>query len=332
MTNLVIQSYGRESEYKRAILAILSFYAHTSLLADHTKVILFTDNPEYFKNYFADLPVAFSLLTPAKIQQMRGKSDFLHRMKIALIEEAFNTTEGPVLYFDSDTFFIDDPTPLLMQVNEHKSFMHTPEYPFNNMPGSSSVNEVKSFIKLLDRSNITLSTGAHINISPDIYSWNAGVMILPEQVALLLNDVYALTDQFFAGSGNYASEQYAFSIMLQKNTLVEACEETIYHYWPKVKKEITDNFLTQHLNEQWGFLPLAEKKKEVKVWAKSLPDLFENHALALKNKAIIALGDKRYAEGYKLAMKAIMKEPFKNLPFMKDVLYYMKKQILHNER
>ena len=53
--NLVLQSFGRESEYKRAILATLSFYAFSSLPVDQTKVLLFTDQPEYFKKYFEDL-------------------------------------------------------------------------------------------------------------------------------------------------------------------------------------------------------------------------------------------------------------------------------------
>src|SRR5687768_13054444 len=109
MNTLVLQSFGKENEYKRAVLTIMSFYTHYSLPADKSKVLLFTDNPGYFENYFEGLPVSYILLTPEKIKQMRGEIDFLHRMKIALIEEAFTLINGPLFYTDSDCFFIADP-------------------------------------------------------------------------------------------------------------------------------------------------------------------------------------------------------------------------------
>jgi hypothetical protein len=90
--NLVIQSFGRDNEYRRAILTILSFYAHSSLKREETKVLLFTDMPAYFSTFLEGLPVEYVLLTPEKIKSMRGEIDFLHRMKIAVIEEAFKIT------------------------------------------------------------------------------------------------------------------------------------------------------------------------------------------------------------------------------------------------
>src|SRR5688500_15091363 len=107
-SSLVIQSFGRENEYKRAILTVLSFYANCSLPDEQTRLMLFTDRPEYFSSYLSGLPVDFILLTPEKIKEMRGNIDFLHRMKIAVIEEAFDKTGGNIIYADSDTFFVAD--------------------------------------------------------------------------------------------------------------------------------------------------------------------------------------------------------------------------------
>src|SRR5689334_14514320 len=112
MTNLVLQSFGRENEYKRAILTIWSYFACSTAPLPASRVLLFTDNPGYFTAWFGGLPVSYVHLTPEKIKQMRGSIDFLHRMKIALIEESFQTLEGNILYADSDTFFTADPEPL----------------------------------------------------------------------------------------------------------------------------------------------------------------------------------------------------------------------------
>src|SRR5687768_10678009 len=111
--NLVIQSFGRENEYRRAILTILSFYAYSSIEMDKTSVLLYTDKPEYFYGYLDGLPVNYILLTPEKIKKMRGDIDFLHRIKIAVIEEALILSDGAILYADSDSFFTGDPKPLI---------------------------------------------------------------------------------------------------------------------------------------------------------------------------------------------------------------------------
>src|SRR5260221_7641229 len=95
--SLVIQSYGSTNEYKRAIFSIWSFYAWTNKLTDQVLVILFTDNEEYFRQHLKTLSVKFISLSPDKLKSMRGKIDFVHRVKIAAIEEAFEHTEGNLL-------------------------------------------------------------------------------------------------------------------------------------------------------------------------------------------------------------------------------------------
>jgi len=329
MTNLVIQSFGRENEFKRAILTILSFYAHTLEPLKETRILLFTDDPGYFKAYLNELPVTYIKLTPAKISEMRGAINFLHRMKIALIEEAFGMINGPMLYVDSDTFFTGDPTPLINQVSAQISFMHTREYQFKEKEHVGTIDGPAPFFSLIKNNDFYLSDQSRLQVSTELYSWNAGVMFLHASHKTLLKDVYALTEQFYQGTESHASEQYAFSVMLQLNTQVVACERIIYHYWYKTKKEIIDIFLDKNINEQLARLPTAEKISKARDWTKVLPDYLENHILNLKYNAIVAFGDNRYADGYTWAGKALLKEPFGDLPFIKDVLYYTKRRIIN---
>lgn len=326
-TTLVIQSFGRETEYNRAILTILSYYAHTSLPIEKTRVLLFTDKPMYFSAYLNNLPVDYVLLTASKIKQMRGNIDFLHRMKIALIEEAFESIEGPMLYADSDTFFIADPTPLMQQVSEEKAFMHLWEYRFESMRNLPlpAGETFRAFLNLIENNKFKLADGTQISVSPDQVSWNAGVMLFHPDHARFIPDVYALTDQFYPDTKNHAAEQYAFSIVLQNNTTLQPCDQVIYHYWYRVKKQIVDLFLAEQLSDAWSSLPLSQKLRKVEEWSKLLPDYFDKHILTIRDNAIQAFNDNHHIRGYVYALKAILQSPF-DKAFLKDVIYHTKRR------
>jgi len=328
MTNLVIQSFGSENELKRAILTVLSFYAYNSLPIAQTKIILFTDNPDYFKAYLHEIPIQCILLTPEKIKQMRGRINFLHRMKIALIEESFNITEGDIIYADSDTFFISDPAPLLKELNSKKSYMHVREYAFESLRHAAlpSGKTARAFLELLESNTFKLTNGINVKYSTDKFSWNAGAMMFHPAHAKFIPDVYTLTDQFYPATLSHASEQFAFSLILQSKTEVKPCDTMIYHYWYRVKKQIMDIFLAEHLNKAWAKKPLSEKLINVKEWCSIMPDYFAKHVLMVKDIAIQAFNEQRFLVGYSHSLKVLSKTPF-DINFIKDVFYHIREHI-----
>ncbi|ANE52449.1 hypothetical protein [Flavisolibacter tropicus] len=330
MTNLVVQSFGRESEYKRAILTILSFYAYTSESIENTQVLLFSDKPDYFSTYLAGLPVKHVILTPEKIKNMRGNIDFLHRMKIALIDESFQFTDGNLLYADSDTFFINDPTPFVQQVNEDKSFMHLHEYEFESLRNMAlpAGKTFRAFLELIESQSIFLADGNQVTITAKHSSWNAGVMIFHRSHVKFIPDVYTITDQFYPLTHNHASEQYAFSIVLQEKTNLKPCDSMIYHYWHRIKKSIVDEFLDIRLSVEWAELSFSSKLEQVKQWTELLPVLFTNHVLTLKDNSVQALNENNFPTGYKWAFKAFKKGAINDKQFIRDVLYHAKRQLI----
>ena len=323
---LAIQSFGRENEYRRAVLTVMSFFAHIPKAADGISVLLFTDKPEWFHPYFNDLPISYILLSPEKIKEMRGEIDFLHRMKIALIEEALDVCEGNLLYADSDTFFTADPLPLLAQVSPERSFMHLLEYHFTEGVEDTTATYLK-FLALTRNNTFHLADGTSFKVRPDHASWNAGVMFFHPSHKRFIPDVYTLTDQFFPSSGSHAAEQYAFSLVLQENTQLRACDDVIYHYWFRPKKLIADEFLLSELNNRFRSKPLSEKLEIVKAWTAMLPEYFEHHALMIRDEAIQAFNTNKFRLGYRLTGKLMVKAPWNNLNFLKDVLYHFKRQI-----
>lgn len=325
MNTLVLQSFGRENEYKRAVFAILSFYAHMTLEINETKVILFTDNPSYFEQSLSELPVQYILLTPEKIKWMRGEIDFLHRMKIALIEEAFTASKGILLYVDSDTFFIKDPVELFLNVSESAAYMHLLEYPFVREV-EDETSTYQEFYELINNEEFELAEGRKLRVTSQHCSWNAGVMVFHPLHSKFINDVYSLTNQFYPSSGSHASEQYAFSIVLQEHLQLKSCDHIVYHYWYRVKKQIIDLFLNKHLFKIYR-KPLNEKLKIVKQWSSDLPNYFETHQLMTKDHAIQAFNKNNFAAGYKWASKALLQKPFFDMCFLKDILYHFKRHL-----
>jgi hypothetical protein len=321
---LVVQSFGNEKEYRRAVFAILSFYAHSKSSAKQ-KTLLFTDNPEYFKLFLKDLPIDCHLLTTERMQEMRGRIDFLHRMKIVMIEQALSLGDD-ILYIDSDTFFIDDPKPVVNQLSPQQSFMHQREYSFNtllDMPLPSG-KAAHDFVNLIANKTFKTASGSSIKVNSSQSSWNAGVMILHRSVSSLIPDVYALTDQFYPGTHNHAAEQFAFSIVLQNNVQLSPCDHTVYHYWYRIKKKIVDIFLEHELTQPWMQRSLDVKLNDAREWTKALPKSFENHILTLRDNAIQHFCQDDFKRGYRFAIKALLKSPG-DVKFIRDVMYHTKR-------
>lgn len=326
---LAIQSFGKESEYKRALFTVLSFFAHRPL-DQYVQVLIFTDAPEWFQRVLVDLPIHYVRLSPEKIKVMRGEIDFLHRMKIALIEEAFQLyPQHKLIYADSDTFFTANPDGILAQITPDCAAMHLWEYQFDSMKDMAlpAGKTFQAFYQLIQKQDFVLADGARIRISPQMSSWNAGLMFFHPEHKRLIPDVYALTNQFYPSTENHASEQYAFSIVLQQHTHLIPCAAINYHYWYRVKKQIADEFLQAQFTEAFLSDSLANQLVLVRQWTATLPQVFEQHVWMWRDHAIQAFNENRFKEGYKWTFKVLLKNPFANSSFVKDVFYHSKRYL-----
>lgn len=328
--SLVLQSYGNMKEYRRGLFAVFSFFAHIKGALDQVRVLIFTDNPDFFRLYLADLPVGYYFLDAATIKHWRGEIDFLHRIKIAVIEKAFLSENSDLLYIDSDTCFVKDPSPMMHQLDDDHVFMHTYEYRYKEMasfplPAGAPAHRFYDFV---DGRFFTLTDGTRFQISPDQVSWNAGVIALKYKHNRCLPDVYHLTDQLFPASEHHGCEQFAFGIILEKIAKVDSAEEYVFHYWQAVQKNVADTFLYQRITEQWAKRPLSQKMKDISAWSTQLSVFIENHVLMLRYLAIIAFHENRYAMGWRYASRALAKEPFFG-SFWLDVLYHLKRNLIY---
>jgi hypothetical protein len=328
-TVLVSQSFGKDSELRRVVFAILSAFAFLKNEDRDIQVVLFSDKPAFFTKWFAGINYKIIELTPDKIKHMRGDIDFLHRMKIALIEESFNLFPGhDMFYFDSDTFFIENPALGINRINADTSSMHLHEYQFTYtkdipLPGGQTF---QAFYQLINATEFKMNDGTLLKVNSTDSSWNAGVMCLHHSHARFLPDVYSLTNQFYPPTLNHASEQYAFSILLQKNTHLTSCDDIVYHYWYKVKKMIMDEVLSKTSFSQLEALTLDKKLIQIRKMVAWLPNHFEKHYETLMDNAIVAFNADDYSSGYVNYAKAFFKSPIKALSHLSDVLYHTKRK------
>jgi len=325
--SIVLQSFGREQEYKRAIFCLLSHFCFAKPEWVE-KVILFTDNPGYFESFLTGYPVHYVLLTDEKIKAMRGEINFLHRMKITMIEKSFQLTTGDLLYVDSDTFFTGNPHQAMAEVSPAVSFMHKHEYQFSTLKEMAlpAGAPFRTFYKLAMSKGFLISAGHTIKVSPEFSSWNAGAMALHQSHQSLLQDVYSLTDQFFPSTQNHASEQYAFSIILQTKTNLKPLDNIIYHYWYRVKKTIMDEVLAREISDKFLSMNPGQRISQLVSLTKQLPGLLENHIHTLRDNAIQAFHENRFSIGYAYALQAVVKNPT-DKKFWLDLGYHTKRWI-----
>lgn len=322
---LVTQSFGNESEYKRALFCLASFYAYCS---ERSECYLFTDNPDYFDKYLQNFPVRYFLLTADKIKTLRGSIDFLHRMKIGIIEEAFQHTNQNLLYVDSDTFFLKDPIDTVSRVTPEISFMHLREYTFESMNRWMLPAGIpfRDFANAISMNAFQMPDGSTWKVNMNEYSWNAGVMIFHPSHRTFIPEVYVITDATYPVTRNHACEQYAFSIVMQRHTNVQPCADMSYHYWYRIKKKLADPVLHSEV-DKFGNGPLSSDTLErVRTITLELPLWIENHILFLQDESIQSFNENHFLKGYKFAFRVLLKNPFL-FSFMRDVLYHTRRMI-----
>jgi hypothetical protein len=319
MVTLVGLSYGLEREYKRMIFAILSFKAYYSGPEDSISLLVFTDNPTYFERFFTGLKVKYVLLTPARIELMKGAQNFVHLVKIAVVREAFEMyPNNSLLFIDSDTFFVKDPLPLLSIISADTSLMHTKEYALAERIDSTSEGmSPQLFLNTIERCTFLTSQGEERYFSSQ-YSWNSGVIGLAKEGRAYMEDIYKLTEDFFSCSSWHISEQLAFSLILQTRTTVHSCEKYIYHYWPGDKKVMIDSILATSIDNLFAKLDL--QKKLLKIAKMS-------SAMLLREVSMDTLKKGGLMKAYKYAIMYLFQVGL-DVKFLRDVLYRTRK--LHN--
>lgn len=229
MNYILYQAYGIEAILQEAVFSILSIIKlQPDAKTWNFKFLIYTDRPEVFLNYLSEYQenIVFQDLNAKKVSEYRGAIQFVHRVKIKVIEEFLSKEPAKLLYVDSDTYFLDSPNILFEKIHSANVLMHIKEGNINQ-----KINPIfKKMHKFLKKNAFELDN-KKFQISSETAMWNAGVIGINEKNLHDIKDAISLTDQMYSRYQKHVMEQFAVSYVLARNNQILATDNIIYHYW-----------------------------------------------------------------------------------------------------
>jgi hypothetical protein len=218
---LLYQAYGSPDILNEALFSILSYLRQPG----NATVLVYTDNPAHFQAVLGERPsVAYEYMEPAQWRAWRGDIDFVHRVKIMVLQHAAAHYAGNLLYADTDTVFTRSPAEVFALIGQGQRFMHVSEGRLDN--GNSLNRKINRVLQAKDTPALVGGS-----ISPGTCMYNAGVLGLRSTDAPLLAQVLALTEQLHRLYPKHVMEQLAFSVVWARQGLVREAAPWVYHYW-----------------------------------------------------------------------------------------------------
>ncbi|MEZ4879113.1 MAG: hypothetical protein R2801_02955 [Chitinophagales bacterium] len=326
-TTFVFFAYGKLFIHHRTLFCIYSLFASNSIKATDT-ILIYTDDILFYTDKFPFKNIEFIKIDKEYINTVLGDIDLIHKFKIFIIDNAFKIfPNNNVFYMDSDTFAMKNLRNVIDSISSKSSIMHLYEFNFfehntNNKKDISSLF-FANFYEIIIKEHTPNQNIKNIN------SYNAGVIGIDSSNKNILKEVFDLTEKSYKAIQHHAAEQFSFSYLLSKYTTINFCSVEVYHYWPKVEKQIMDKFLNQLFTNTFFSSTTEKQLSKVKKATLMLPNYIKNHKLMLEDNAIQFFCTKEYSKAYKETIKALFKGAIFDTVFLKDVIYYTKKKLTH---
>ncbi|WP_044469863.1 hypothetical protein [Mannheimia massilioguelmaensis] len=267
--NLVLLTFGERLEnHYQACFSILSFLKDPNI----KNVIIVTDRADFYQ--FLNGQVKFIHINQQTLKEWQGKYQFFWRIKIKALEIVQqHYPEQNLLYIDSDTFLASNLDRMHVALNQGQTFMHKAEYTL----GSQANNTIKKMYQSLNA-----QTFANIPLNEHSMMWNAGVIALPANKAKeIIQLTLQLCDEICATNcTRRLVEQFSFSIALNHQVKLQACDNLIGHYWSNkeewnemIAKFFVNGYLQNMSLEEainqlrdfdWNCLPIHKKQRNTK--------------------------------------------------------------------
>ncbi len=228
MQNIILyQAYGSADNINECRYSLLKFLQIYNLIPPaNVKVVIYSDQPAAFESFAAYIDLYVQQITPEEIQKWRGEFDFVHRVKIEIIRDAFQHFDGNLLYCDTDTYIINRAEEIFNDIEKGIFCMHE----YEGVLDKKANPAFEKWIKFLSSTAIEFNQKKLV-ISPQTRVWNAGVIGMNSRSANTLDDVLSLTDALYSKFPKHIAEQLAFSYCLQKEGYVKSVSSDIAHYW-----------------------------------------------------------------------------------------------------
>ena len=214
---LVYLAYGNRSIVDEAIFSLLSAFRFIRPGRKNLRFVVYTDQPERFSG----MRVIVEKLADTQIKSWMGPHKHGNRVKHQVLLHALEKYQGRVVLMDTDTYFQKSPDLMFQRIGPGHSLMHLWEGFLGDPPDWSYFRERLLRMRPVNGHPATVRTSM----------WNGGVVGLDHADRKVLQEIIDLNDQLFS-RGVHLAHQLSTSIVLARRTLVRACSDVVFHYWP----------------------------------------------------------------------------------------------------
>lgn len=276
---LIYQAYGKLEILQECIYSITQLLQYYKAKNSPFKIVVVTDNVPYFQQYLAQSEVLiYEPISIDKFNEWKGAINFVHRVKIEVLQYITAKYNGNYLYADTDIYFLQPIDELFNQIAQGKHLMCFKEW---------GIAEGKNI--LYKRLNKFIQSKANITpIKPSDVMYNAGILGFNESFIPSLQKVLELTDKLHPLHPIFIIEQLAFSYVMQLEAPVIPTEKIYtYHYWNfKEFRQVLANVFAKYNNSE----TIAKALVNIKVDAMHQPKLAYEKLPSIQRKLMKLLG------------------------------------------
>lgn len=321
--NLILLAYGNHVQHNRAIFCILSLLSKTKNASKSYNIIIYTDQAHHYEFLFEHIHLEIKLISARLMDELKGSDNYIHRIKIKIIESAIKNYPDVVIFLDTDTFFTKDPTNLFRKINNTTSIMHKNEGLIKDI----IIDEKYARHKGGRHLSKNVSTKVSELIKLNSISWNSGVVGIHKDISDKLEYAIEICDEVYNSTKIFTAEQIAFSLVLDKYTKVIDAIQCVYHYWHAGRKKAIDQFLKDFLTNSFHEKSLDDKLLLVNKHLQGLSERIEMHPYYFEASALQALHRGDFFQSLKFIINRIICKEAIRLNFYKDIFYAIKNNI-----
>jgi len=240
-------SHGGQKYHDQTRYSVLTLLA--LLLAQNrndVRIVVYTDRPDQLPAH--DLVQAV-WVSPADFATWRGPLDYVHRIKLGILQRALGELGAPLIYVDSDTRWLQIPDaafaalsgdsapgtagipPALVEGRGGRDARGPSPCYLYRIEGAISPNFFPQYFHLL-RKNRHRLTAWRLSHDPPWTMWNSGTVGIPSRSAGFIDDVLRVNDELLPHVGfRNCVEQLALSLVAASRFEVRPFDAYLEHWW-----------------------------------------------------------------------------------------------------
>jgi hypothetical protein len=192
------------------------------------RIIVYTDEPDQLPDH--DLVQAVRVPSD-KFAAWRGPLDYVHRIKLAVLQRALDDHGAPLIYVDSDTRWLHIPDAPFAALTGEVGTMSVPPCYLYRVEGTISASFFPQYYHLLRRKRRELMAW-QLPHAPPWTMWNSGTVGIPARSAGFIDDVVRVNDALLPHVGfRNCVEQLALSLVAAARFEVRPFDSCLEHWW-----------------------------------------------------------------------------------------------------